>query len=66
MIRDAGRVRDQIAWQWRGQRVQFEVDRDELLRARRAIESCIVLPDVGGPTRYGGFSFLTYVRLRGG
>jgi hypothetical protein len=66
MVRAAGEARDQIAWLWCGQPVRFEVDRDELLRARQAIEHCAVLPDVGGPTRYGGFSFLTYVRLRAG
>jgi hypothetical protein len=61
-----GGVRDRIAWHWRGQPIRFDLDRDEVLRARQAIERCTALPDVGGPTRYGGFSFLTYVRLRAG
>ena len=54
---------DTVAWHWRGKRFERPVDREEMAEARRLIDHCFVFPDVGGPTRYGRFSFLTYVRL---
>lgn len=52
-----------IAWRWQGRDVSYEIDPAEVDQARALMQSHVVLPDVGGFTRYGGFSFLTYVGL---
>jgi len=53
----------EICWYWQGTEKKYELDMIELREAKRLLQKHEVFPDVGGPTRYGGFSFLTYVRL---
>ncbi len=47
-----------------GQEREYVFREEDTYGARGLIEGAWVLPDVGGPTLYGGFSFLTFVRLR--
>jgi hypothetical protein len=52
-----------ISWYWQGTRQECRVDLAEAEKAKRMVKRYFVLPDVGGATRYGGFSFLSYVEL---
>jgi hypothetical protein len=58
-----GDAPDRVAWRWRGRRVEATVDAAEAARAQALVRFHAPFPDVGGPTRYGGFSDLGYVRL---
>jgi hypothetical protein len=53
----------EISWVWNGKEVTRLIDIDEAMRAKELIKIHQVFPDVGGPTRYGGFAFLTYVQI---
>ena len=53
----------EISWIWNGQEVMREIDLEEANQAKNLIKIHHLLPDVGGPTRYGGFAFLTYVQI---
>lgn len=55
--------KQEVSWAWHGQRKQYRLDIMEISQARSLVEKHVVFPDVGGLTRYGGFSFLTYVQL---
>lgn len=55
---------ERITYQYRNQSVTYSFDAEEAAQARRLVQEYITLPDVGGPTKYGGFSFLTFARLR--
>ena len=57
-------ARREYRWKWQGEERRYELDPEVCERAARLIEAHEVFPDVGGFTRYGGFSYLTYVRLR--
>ena len=52
-----------VAWRWRGRRVEAAVDPAEAARAQALVRHHAPFPDVGGPTRYGGFSDLGYVAV---
>ncbi len=52
-----------ISWMWNGKEVSKTIDLDEANQAKELIKLHQILPDVGGPTRYGGFAFLTYVQI---
>jgi hypothetical protein len=54
---------DPVLWMWKGKPHQESLDANQAWKARDLIKKHIVFPDVGGPTRYGGFSFLTYVEI---
>ena len=54
---------DEISWCWYGENRIYQVNRTDALIARKLIKTHVVFPDVGGPTRYGGFSYLTYVQI---
>jgi hypothetical protein len=54
---------DEIRWMWNGKEVSRPIDPSQAQRARELIKVHSTLPDVGGPTRYGGFAFLTYVQI---
>jgi hypothetical protein len=62
---DAGKGIDQpqIRWIWNGEEVTRAIDPLQAKQARELIKVHYTLPDVGGPTRYGGFAFLTYVQI---
>jgi len=53
----------EIRWVWNGKEVIYPIDRDQAKQARELIKIHDLLPDVGGPTGYGGFTFLTYVQI---
>jgi hypothetical protein len=53
-----------VSWYWQGQKRSYSADLDEMAKARSLIEVHEEFPNVGGITRYGGFAFLTYVRLK--
>ena len=52
-----------ISWMWNGKEISKTIDLDEANQAKELIKLHHTLPDVGGPTRYGGFAFLTYVQI---
>ena len=53
----------EISWFWNDQEVTRSIDLEEADQAKELIKIHYLLPDVGGPTRYGGFAFLTYVQI---
>lgn len=52
-----------VRWLWKGRPHQQSLDLEEANQARSLMKEHLVFPDVGGLTRYGGFSYLTYVRI---
>jgi len=54
---------EEVQWLWKGKPHQARIDPDQAERALKLIKRHLVFPDVGGPTRYGGFSFLTYIEI---
>jgi len=53
----------EISWVWNGEEVTKPINIDEARRAKDLIKIHRVFPDVGGPTRYGGFAFLSYIQI---
>lgn len=53
-----------ISWTWLGKERSYEFDAADIERAKRLIACRHEFPDVGARTRFGGFSFLSYVRLQ--
>jgi hypothetical protein len=53
----------EINWVWNGKEVTRSIDIEQARKAKELIKVHQVFPDVGGPTRYGGFAFLTYVQI---
>ena len=62
---DSGLGIDQpeIRWTWNEEVVTRSIDIEQARKAKELIKIHQVFPDVGGPTRYGGFAFLTYVQI---
>jgi len=58
-----GRSGNRIEWCSFGKQISYEMDMQEVAEAKRIIQAHEVFPDVGGFTKYGGFSYLTYVRI---
>ena len=54
---------ESITWHWKGEKITREFDLQQAKQAASLIKHHILFPDVGGPTRYGGFSFLTYIQI---
>ena len=54
---------DPFTWVWKGKTLTTTLDLKQAQEASKLIKQHIVFPDVGGPTRLGGFSFLTYVEI---
>jgi hypothetical protein len=52
-----------FTWMWKGTSKQADLDIDQARKAGSLIKRHILFPDVGGPTRFGGYSFLTYVEI---
>lgn len=52
-----------VSWVWNGKKKTRSINLNEVNQAKELIKIHHVLPDVGGPTRYGGFAFLTYVQI---
>lgn len=52
-----------ISWMWKGKEISKPIDLDEANQAKELIKLHHIFPDVGGPTRYGGFDFLTYLQI---
>jgi len=64
MLRDSEYPREEpFKWIWKGKSLQYNLDLDQAKKASKLIKDHLVFPDVGGPTRYGGYSFLTYVEI---
>jgi hypothetical protein len=53
----------EISWVWNGKLYTEQIDPIEANQAKELIKVHHILPDVGGPTRYGGFTFLTYLQI---
>ncbi len=53
----------EISWFRNDREITKPIDPNEVKKARNLIKHHRYFPDVGGPTRYGGFAFLTYVQL---
>lgn len=56
-----GLADNQIEWCWYGRRRLYKINMQEAAEARKIMKAHELFPDVGGFTRYGGFSYLTYV-----
>ena len=54
---------DPFSWVWKGKSLQAKFNINQAQEASKLIKRHLVFPDVGGPTRFGGFSFLTYVEI---
>ena len=54
----------QIEWIYRGQRIEHAHDGSSAADVREMVQLHHVLPDVAGPLRLGGHSFLTLAQLR--
>jgi hypothetical protein len=52
-----------ISWVWNEKDISRNIDPVEAKKAKELIKIHHVFPDVGGPTRYGGFAFLTYIQI---
>ena len=63
LVEDEGIDSDEISWMWNGDKISKPIDPKEAKQAKELIKAHYILPDVGGPTRYGGFAFLTYVQI---
>lgn len=63
LFSDQGINQKEISWVWNGKEVSRTIDIDEARRAKEIIKIHQVFPDVGGPTGYGGFDYLTYVQI---
>lgn len=65
MVWNAPSLKDfpKIEWMWRGKQISYPVDMNELNDTRTLMKAHEPYPDVGASTRYGGFSFLSYVNL---
>jgi hypothetical protein len=53
----------EIKWVWNEEEVTRSIDIEQAKKAKELIKIHQIFPDVGGPTRYGGFAFLTYVQI---
>jgi hypothetical protein len=53
----------EISWIWNEKKYTKPIDPTEARQAKALIQKHVILPDVGGPTLYGGFAFLTYVQI---
>lgn len=53
----------ELSWVWNGKSYSEPIDPGQFHQAKELIKAHVTLPDVGGPTRYGGFAFLTYVQI---
>jgi len=53
----------EITWSCQDARRTHLLEWSEMREVRRLVQTHEVFPDVGGPTKYGGFAFLTYVKL---
>ncbi len=63
LVAGQGIDQTELSWVWNGETVTKPIDPQEALDAKRLIKHHLILPDVGNVTRYGGFSFLTYVQI---
>ena len=54
---------ENLEWMYQGLRHNFTFEERAVRRVRSLIEGSWILPDVGTLTLYGGFSFLTLVKL---
>jgi hypothetical protein len=54
----------ELSWCWQGKEISYRFDRQEWAEAAKVVKMHALFPDVGSLTRYGGFSFLSYVRLQ--
>ncbi len=53
----------EISWVWNGAEYSEPIFPEQARQAKELIKVHYTLPDVGGPTRYGGYTFLTYVQI---
>lgn len=57
-------VGDEIKWLFRGKQKSYKFDETILLDFSEIIDEYIVFPDTGTRTRYGRYSFLSWVKLK--
>lgn len=53
----------EISWCWQGKEISYKINKEEMEQAKKLIKRYEEFPDVGSLTKYGGFSFLTYVNV---
>ena len=52
-----------IEWYWRGKEKSYKINKDEIKKAKNLLRMHEVFPNIGDFTKYGGFSYLTYVNI---
>ena len=52
-----------IEWYWRGKEISYTINKNEFKKAIGFLRVHEVFPNVGDFTKYGGFSYLTYVDI---
>lgn len=52
-----------VKWVSRGKNVEYDIDEPRAEEAANLIKTHRHFPDVGGPTMFGGFSYLSFVEL---
>lgn len=58
------KVGDEIEWLFRGNRKSYKFDETILFDPSELIDEYIIFPDIGTRTRYGKYSFLSWVKLK--
>ncbi|MEE9118513.1 MAG: hypothetical protein V3U02_07970, partial [Calditrichia bacterium] len=53
----------EIAWYWQGKEISYQINAEEVAKAKDLMKIHEVFPDVGGFSEYGGFRFLAYVNI---
>ena len=64
VLKGGFQVGDSIEWLFRGNRKSYKFDETILLDISEMIDEYIVFPDIGTRTRYGKYSFLSYVKIK--
>ncbi|MEM9213309.1 MAG: hypothetical protein AAGD25_03090 [Cyanobacteria bacterium P01_F01_bin.150] len=55
---------DIIEWSFRGRKKKYIFQDEDFENIRELVEDYIVFPDIGTKTRYGRYSFLSFVKLK--
>lgn len=63
LYHNQGLEEEEITWCWHDREVQRLIDPLQVQEAAKLIRIHKYFPDVGGPSRYGGYAFLTYVQI---
>lgn len=63
LLDDSIKPGELIEWVWKGEKKIYLYNKEDEYSARELIRKYAVFPDVGGITKYGGYSYLSIVKL---